>query len=728
MYHNFKVNSAAFNNAADQEAAKRRTSNFRACEPCRRRKIRCDGSKPCENCQRYRAEPSCHYVEAARRLSHAKRSAERFNQDLEDYREVFQQLFPGSDPRKLKGLSRERLLELLMTNTAPQETSPSTLTVDDSSPLSEEAEVLERFQPMPDAEHSTLDDELRDIADDVNALSLSVNEAPSYVGISSVGAALRVIEWLRPGSLPRKPPSPQYDPPSTRHEGHRRQFANASAPSEPSASAAWDEIPLINAFFEFVHPSIPLLDETSFRHTYLAGHRRDSRWYLLLNTVLAMGSVVAGPTAESSNHWTYFARASDYLTIDTLNNAHFEIIQSLAILSGLYLHVLQRPTQANVLMGAALRLAIILGLHKDFTEAIASNTTQISTLSTTADMRRRIWWSLFMLDSWAANGLGRPTMGRLSSGVTVKLPQDPIGSSPILLRLIQENIRLSILSTKMEDALATSPILNEDERQALDASYVGWFESSSARNKTPILRESLGVNAMSNLMRWRYLWHRSIIHRPYLLWYLTRREPLEKLSREKRNAVDLCYRLCGELIEDIATTWQGRKACQFAGWNATWLIYQASMTPLLCLFCQFSDPLTIRNSHHQIKLVLKTLGDLQPWFATAQRSAEVVRWLYGASVAQADTVGNPVPKGPNLPVGADISDDLVHEELNEYGFHDDNTFVDSADPIDAVPSPPFSNDFFGSLGWSTDWDTAMVDFDIPGFGTEAETDLTDEYR
>ena len=297
------------------------------------------------------------------------------------------------------------------------------------------------------------------------------------------------------------------------------------------------------------------------------------------------------------------------------------------------------------------------------------------------------------------------------------------GRSPVLLKLVQENIRLSILSTKMEDALATSPILNEDERQALDASYIAWFESSSTKDKSPIPREPLGVDVLSNLMRWRYVWHRSIIHRPYLLWYLTRKEPLEKLSREKKHAVDLCYKLCGELIEDIATTWQGRKACQFAGWNATWLIYQASMTPLLCLFCQFSDPATIGNSHHQIKLVLKTLGALQPWFPTAQRSAEVVRWLYGASIAQPDTVGNSVPKGPNAPVGADIPDDLGHKQSNDYGFPGDNTFVDTT-----VPSPPFSNDFFGSLGWSTDWDTAMVDFDIPAFGIEAETDLTDEYR
>lgn len=73
MYHSFKVHTPAYADAVVQESQKRRTSNFRACEPCRKRKTRCDGCRPCENCRRYGVESSCQYAEGTRRPSYVKR-------------------------------------------------------------------------------------------------------------------------------------------------------------------------------------------------------------------------------------------------------------------------------------------------------------------------------------------------------------------------------------------------------------------------------------------------------------------------------------------------------------------------------------------------------------------------------------------------------------------------------------------------------------------------------
>lgn len=316
-------------------------------------------------------------------------------------------------------------------------TSPNNVTtVDQSTPLSEEAEILERFQPMPDDRDQDLDAELQHIADDVNALSLSVDETPSYVGVSSVSAALRVIAWLRPGLFTKVP----QDHPSVLGQASfsadstfdwASQNVGDDVVDPVTSSTAWNEIPLINAYFEYIHPCIPVLEEQAFRTTYLTAQRSDSRWQLLLNSVLAIGSVVAGPVIESSNHWSYFSQASLYLNMETLNHAHFETVQALAILSGYYLHFLQRPTQANALMGAAFRLAVTMGLHKDFTEFVTTaKLQQRQSLLNSVEMRRRLWWSLFMLDSWAGSTLGRPSMGRLGSGITVKLPQEPIVGAP----------------------------------------------------------------------------------------------------------------------------------------------------------------------------------------------------------------------------------------------------------------------------------------------------------
>ena len=284
--------------------------------------------------------------------------------------------------------------------------------------------------------------------------------------------------------------------------------------------------------------------------------------------------------------------------------------------------------------------------------------------------------------------------------------------------MVQENIRLSLISTKMEDALALSPILNEGDLRSLDATYVEWFQSSSVQNTLPVAGEPYGIRVLRNLMRWRYLWHRVTIHRPHLLWYITQKEALHQLGAEKRAAVEACYAISAQLIEDIASTWESRRPCQFAGWNATWMIYQAAMTPLLCLFCEFSDATSIQNSQRLVELALKTLTDLQPWFSTAKRSFEVLNWLYSAST-QGPSFEQPIskPLGPNQP-GASPS--IIRAQEEPVG--DGMASVQVAElPLEF--SAPLPNDFFGSLGWSTDWDTTMTDFDIPGISLDYDAEL-----
>src|SRR6202012_1373448 len=115
----------------------------------------------------------------------------------------------------------------------------------------------------------------------------------------------------------------------------------------------------------------------------------------------------------------------------------------------------------------------------------------------------RIWWCTFMLDAWVGNTLGRPSMGRMSHAITAKPPQEPIGQSGVMLELVQENVRFCIISTRMEDALAVSPLLEEHERHALDALYLEWYRHSSVEmgSPHPISGESPGITTLKNVMR-----------------------------------------------------------------------------------------------------------------------------------------------------------------------------------------------------------------------------------
>ncbi|KAL6246699.1 hypothetical protein RBB50_006006 [Rhinocladiella similis] len=600
-----------------------------------------------------------------------------------------------------------------------------------------EAGSLEQLQPMPEEYSDALDQKSmqpRGVTDDVNMLSLHIKQNPSYLGISSVMAVLRVITWLNPDCLSNSPDRSAITSRGAACSPEHQLADRGTTPGDASSSTVWDEIPLINAYFTYVHPFIPLLEEHSFRDTYMTARRTDSRWLLLLNTVLAMGSIANG-SAEDSSHQIYYERARQHLTIESLDSAHLETIQALAILSGFYLHYVQSPTQANSLMGSTLKLATILGLHRDYSEGVGPAKAEKAAYS--IEMRRRVWWSTFMLDTWAGNSLGRPSMGRLSPAITAKLPREPIGQSHTLLSLVRENIRFCEISTRMEDTLACSPLLDETERQGLEAMYCEWFKNSSIAPEPPhstTVDSPPGVTTLKNVMRWRYYTNRIYLHRPALLWYAMRKIKWEKLSSEKQSAIELCREACAELINDIATTWRGQKPCQMAGWNANWLMYQAVMVPLLSLYSDPSDTTVVQSSRQQVETVMATMRDLQMWSTTAKRSLEVVVRLYessqhpGATFAtstSSKTQGSEAQEVcvPNNMTPTSTSTPLPQQQQQmraqpqsqpQSGLRPSyidvsyaNTYGTTTQPLSTAGQEVYMDNMFDTLRWSTSWDSPM---------------------
>lgn len=627
-----------------------------------------------------------------------------------------QKLFPNVHPDQLKDLSRERLVELISKGSPFHPPSPRTPSVEEKPPpINPDAGSLEQLQPLPEEGSDMLDRRppaLKGITDDVNMLALSVKQNPSYLGISSVMAVLRVITWLDPECLTKSPERSLVASREASSPPENLALETETLRGDVSASSAWDEIPLINAYFTYVHPFIPLIEEQSFRDTYMAGQRTDSRWLLLLNTVLAMGSMAAG-TSEDNGHQAYYARAKQHLTLDTLDSAHLETVQALAILSGLYLHYVQIPNQANALMGATLRIATMLGFHRDYTEGVGP--AKVAKASFSIEMRRRIWWCTFIMDAWVGNTLGRPSMGRMSHAITAKAPQEPIGHSTAMLALVQENVRFCVISTRMEDALAVSPLLDEYERHSLDALYLEWYKHSSVQSTSshPVMNESPGVTVLKNVMRWRYLSSRVILHRPVLLWYAMRKITWESLSPEKRAAVELCREVCTDLINDIATTWRGQKPCQMSGWNATWLLYQAAMVPLLSLY---SDPLDVKvvgSSRHQVEVAMDVMRNLHGWSTTARRSLEVIVRLYEASTRHSAQAQEPQDLYLHNVMGTPMSSSAATTQPLPSNFRP--TYIDVSfanahgDPhaLNTASQEMFMDNMFDSLRWSTSWDSPI---------------------
>lgn len=461
-------------------------------------------------------------------------------------------------------------------------------------------------------------------ADDVNALSLSVDRQTSYLGASSIKAALMVMLKVQPGlrgslAQPLNSVEMSHNYPAVRQK--------TAAPKDlQRVPWSWKGQTLIDAYFKRIHVFIPMLDETTFRADYLEGQRFDAPWLALLNMVFAMGSIVA-MKGDDYNHINYYTKAMEHLPMDAFGSSHIETVQALALIGGYYLHYINRPNMANAVLGAAVRMASALGLHR---ESLAQSGSDIAA----AETRRRTWWSLFCLDTWATTTMGRPSFGRWGPAINIQPPEFGINAGRDsaahagLLPLI-ENIKFCKIATQIQDMLAISPLLRTEDRCNLDSQLDNWYTNLPwlLRTTDPCAEPLYMARCV---MKWRYQNLRMLLHRPILLSLASSGlNPHTQACESDIAAIETCRELAAQTIEDIAREWTRN---QMSGWNAVWFLYQAAMVPLVSVFWQWGSP-RVPEWLKQIEAILELLEAMEEWSMAARRSREVVWRMYEASRA-----------------------------------------------------------------------------------------------
>ncbi|KAI4721452.1 putative beta-mannosidase [Aureobasidium sp. EXF-10727] len=265
------------------------------------------------------------------------RLMEDLSASVDQYRSVFERLFPGRNIGQLVKLSKDDLIATI--GIPPTESDSTTQTLGLGSPTStmgsEGAESLETLIQAPE-QNPVVDEATRHqtriqgISDDVNGLSLSLDRPSSYVGVSSITAALKVICRVAPatrrllvlGQTETTLPS-RADSPSSENTGVDTEYL-------PPAELGHV---LIETYFSKVHPLMPMLDEQQFWQTWLYGERKDHAWLALLNTVLALGSVMSSD-CTSNAHEAYYQRAMQLLNFNSLGSGNTLVVQALGLLSG----------------------------------------------------------------------------------------------------------------------------------------------------------------------------------------------------------------------------------------------------------------------------------------------------------------------------------------------------------------------------------------------------------
>ncbi|XXG97370.1 hypothetical protein Hte_003669 [Hypoxylon texense] len=591
------------------------------------------------SCTYYKVSHLCSYRQRNKRNAVSRSTLEEVSERLKLRTEVLEQLFPDTPVDELIGKSRDELLEILRLDPAPKLATGEAVGRSSGDPdvVDDSAQVSENGEPAADRQwdESSHQPPVLQAGDDINAINLATDHhRRSYLGVTSISAILRAVFRLCPSAKHR-----------VAEQAKRWSETPIQTQSSPFLSGDLSthllkEQRCIDFYFEHVHPIVPMLDEEDFRASYSLGHRRDPGWLGLLNMVITIGSIASGSDVL---HEQYYEQARTFLDLDSFGAGNLESLQALCLLGGLYLHYRNAPNMAYAVLGAAHRVAIALGLHRE-SRRRSTNATEVQEDAAQAkvsrfETRRRTWWSLFCLDTWASMTLGRPTCGRWETATMDTLLPSLVSEDDHMAVSLRASVHFCLICNRIQHRFAQFSRLTISEAVIFDQELQAWHNSLPSVLRSPANSPSR-LTIAREFMRNRYLNIRLILMRSLILYLAHGRIQKAQLSTEELQIIDTCRTVAGEAIDSIALYWTPNR---IHVWNSAWYLFQACMVPLLSIVIEVSrsDPSadSLTSARASLVKALETFSEMKPWMRSSDRGPDIVAAIYEAITGEAEGAG-----------------------------------------------------------------------------------------
>ncbi|KAK4071435.1 transcriptional regulator family: Fungal Specific TF [Trichoderma aggressivum f. europaeum] len=367
--------------------AEERPVVVRACDMCRKKKIRCEPTaQGCSPCTKYGTV--CHFTPIAMKRKPRRPAGFKYIAQLEKRllgveallgdRSLGKPTVPDIGSHKEQTTPAE-LLGTAVLNTSPNESNPWIQKSEPQAPSSEQTNNLLGFH------HG------------------STFRAPDHNATdwSTLGSYVTDRLWphpapeLRPVSLPV-----------------RQQLPTKAVAEE-----------LIEETFSNYNRFLPLFHEKDFLKEfhlkYSTSNPRDAGWWACLNVVLSIAHRLRAirtldPTQEHILAYGYAQNALSVVSELNVSDRSLSAVQALAGMACL-LQGTPDPEPAAMLVAAALRLAQIMNLHR---ECSSPGLTESE-----AEKRRRVFWKVYILDKDISLRTGRP-FGQDDDDMDVRLPSN----------------------------------------------------------------------------------------------------------------------------------------------------------------------------------------------------------------------------------------------------------------------------------------------------------------
>ncbi|KAJ9202526.1 transcriptional regulator family: Fungal Specific TF [Paecilomyces variotii] len=410
--------------ARQKVAPENRIRAARACENCKRRKQKCNGTYPCDNCSKRAVD--CMFIQPVpattqRRLSQKHRDGPEGQwrrgmsaPSIEGGDSNVRGSFSVSGSMSESTQSQDGLGAGAVIHQSP--TSQSILTGD---PLPSTNEMDSSRQPAGQSGSSETDEA------EMQEASRMLNDGKGrmlYIGDSAPLSYLQTIRQLV-GTVVGSSAF-TIDP-----QRHKILEASVSIPPPhqhtctlPDREVAFF---LVESFFANTKGIMHIFDECLFKQkvdrTYQNPLAAEPSWLCILNLVFANGLQLrsASPQRSASEAAILRRLSSDKVdrsemffvaakhfrdSVSGFEDGDFASIQALLLMT-LYMLTAAKRNTAWAYFGMAVRLAYALGLHRVETQLIFNESERVST----SVHRMMLWKSLYVMDRFISACLGRPT-------------------------------------------------------------------------------------------------------------------------------------------------------------------------------------------------------------------------------------------------------------------------------------------------------------------------------
>ncbi|KKZ61700.1 hypothetical protein EMCG_03729 [[Emmonsia] crescens] len=432
------------------DAKRRRIA--RACDMCRKKKIKCDGRMPkCSHCINYKTECIFTQVEKKRNPPKGAKYIEGLENRLGRMESLLRLsgLLTEADAGKTDLSVLERRLADKSSQSSGLSSKPSTASsgfnqTNQPSPSTSTPHADSHTSPRtpatsPDSQKET-EAELDTLSDMMCSLVTNNCGETRYIGSSSGFSIFspKGIQWVNEktgdSSFQEMISSAYVDDnkwiywkPEIFSDIFARRVFKPLPPREEALS-------LFKDYFENFNCVFPLFHEPTFMHLVERQYSRDpyegSGWWASMNVVLAiahrlrvMSNLV--PQEEDKKAWLYLKNAMGVLTELTMRNTDLLSVQALLGMS-LFLQGTPNPQPTFFLVAAAIRLSHSIGLHKRGS-GFGLNPIEL-------EQRKRVFWIAYILDKDICLRSGRPPV-QDDDDMNVELPsEDPpdnIGNVPL---------------------------------------------------------------------------------------------------------------------------------------------------------------------------------------------------------------------------------------------------------------------------------------------------------